>query len=110
MKLTAEQAKKVLDYIIQKTENNPIVCPICRNEQWKLNDILTETREFNDDKIPMGPELQVMPFVSIICNNCGHTLLINAIRAGIVDPQPKKNEDGPQGQTNSREDSKQKKD
>ena len=34
----------------------------------------------------------IVPLAPVTCNNCGNTILLNALIAGIVDPQPKKEE------------------
>lgn len=86
MKLTEEQAQSVITHITRTSNNRTIVCPICGNTQWSVNSIITEMREFQNGNLILGGNSSIMPFVSITCNNCGHTLFINAIRAGIVSP------------------------
>lgn len=88
MKLSSEQAGSVIEYVSRVSGNNPIVCPVCGNNQWSLNDLVTEMREFCNGKLPIGTGIQIIPFVSITCNRCGHSLFFNAIRAGVVTPQP----------------------
>lgn len=40
MKLSDKQIQKALGFIVQKTGDKPVVCPVCGNTQWK--DIVTE--------------------------------------------------------------------
>ena len=88
MKLTNEQAQKVISHITDKTQGRPIVCPICSHNQWIVNNVITEMREFQNGNFIIGGDSSIMPFVSLTCNHCAHTLFINAILAGIVSPQP----------------------
>lgn len=87
MKLTNEQAQKVISHITNKAPGKSIVCPICGHNQWSVNNVVTEMREFQNGDLIVGGESSIMPFVSITCNHCAHTLFINALLAGIVSPQ-----------------------
>lgn len=88
MKLSDEQIQKALEFIVQKTGDKPIVCPVCGNTQWNLNTLVVDMSEFNNGNFTVGSEITVMPFLTLACKNCGNTLLINAIAAGVVDSQP----------------------
>ena len=88
MKLTVEQAQQVISHITVKAQGKAIVCPICGHNEWSVNNVVTEMREFQNGNLVVGGETAVMPFVSITCKKCAHTLFINAILAGIVSPQP----------------------
>lgn len=89
MKLTEEQAKIFISHIVKASGGKPIICPICGHNQWGVNNIVTEMREFQNGDFILGPGSAIMPFVSISCNNCAHTLFVNAIKAGIIHPQDK---------------------
>ena len=93
MKLTKEQARQVISHITNATNNGAVICPICKHSQWSVNNIITEMREFHNGDLIVGGDSAIMPFVSISCNNCGHTLFINAIKAGIIAPQAKPSHD-----------------
>ena len=92
MTLSVEQSKQVIDYITQKSENKVIVCPICGKNEWGLNNVIAELREFQGGKLFVSGETSVMPLVSITCKHCGHTLFINAILAGVVSAQGQQKE------------------
>lgn len=51
-------------------------------------------REFQNGDLILGGDSAIMPFVSLSCDKCAHTLFINAISIGVVSPQvaPTKNE------------------
>ena len=91
MKLTSEQAQRVIDHITHAAEGKSIVCPICGRNQWSVNNVVTEMREFQNGNLIIGGESSIMPFVSITCNHCAHTLFVNAILAGVVSPQQQVN-------------------
>ena len=58
-------------------------CPICGNSSWSGNDTPMEVRSFDGGRLAAnGP---VIPFLTIACATCGHTLFFNAILAGLVE-------------------------
>lgn len=87
MKLSEEQAQSVIRHITSKNGGNLINCPICRHTQWTVNNLVAEMREFQNGDLILGGDSAIMPFVSITCNNCAHTLFINAIQIGLIQPQ-----------------------
>lgn len=87
MKLTEDQGQRVINYILEKSNHRQITCPICGQHEWSVNNLVTEMREFQNGNLVVGGDSSIMPFVSITCNNCGHTLFINAIMSGIISPQ-----------------------
>ena len=42
--------------------------------------------EFNQGNLVLGGQL--VPVVPVVCNNCGNTVLVNAILAGLIPPGP----------------------
>ena len=90
MKLTEDQAQRVISYITQTNNNRPIVCSVCGTKQWSVNNLITEMREFQNGNFILGGDSAIMPFVSLTCEHCGHTIFINAIRAGVVSPNNSK--------------------
>lgn len=87
MKLTKEQAEFVIKHISKVTGGKAITCPICSNINWTVNQVVTEMREFQNGDFILGGESAVMPFVSLTCNKCAHTLFINAISIGVIPSQ-----------------------
>ena len=86
MKLSDEQANMVISHISKASGGKPIICPICGNNSWNVNRVITEMREFQNGDLILGGESAIMPFVSMTCNKCAHTLFINAISVGVVQP------------------------
>ncbi len=59
------------------------ICPICGNSNWSGNDKAMEVRSFDEGRLTAsGP---VIPFLTIACSICGHTLFFNALIAGLVE-------------------------
>lgn len=87
MKLSEEQAQSVIKHITSRNGGRLINCPICNHSQWTVNNLVTEMREFQNGDLILGGDSAIMPFVSITCNNCAHTLFINAIQIGLIQPQ-----------------------
>lgn len=61
------------------------VCPICGNNNWSVPEELVEVRPFSGGTLVLGGRL--FPHAIIICKVCGHTLLFNAMVAGLVKPE-----------------------
>ena len=52
-------------------------CPYCSASDWQVGTPL---------EISLGPDESMSPAFPVMCGNCGHTSLINAVLAGLVDP------------------------
>ncbi|MFX0204102.1 MAG: hypothetical protein ACFFCW_49015 [Candidatus Hodarchaeota archaeon] len=76
----------VVDWLNQRWEGAKL-CPICRNNNWNISQNPVELREFHGGGLVLGGP--IYPLISITCKNCGHTLLFNAITAGLLTPEPK---------------------
>lgn len=50
-----------------------------------------ELREFHGGSMVIGGSA-LIPIVPVTCDNCGNTVLINGIMAGVVDREAKDNE------------------
>jgi hypothetical protein len=80
-------AQKLITFLNTKWRNHP--CPICTVGSWNVQDSSFELREFNEGNMVLGGP--VIPVVPVVCNNCGNTVLVNAIMAGLVEkdtPKP----------------------
>lgn len=64
-------------------------CPLC-HQSGTLSAMPTimELREFRGGTFVIG-DTPIVPLVVLTCNNCGNTILINAMTTGILDsPHP----------------------
>lgn len=61
------------------------VCPLCGGQKWNVTDKYFELREFNDGNIVIGgPNNSIVPVIPVTCDNCGNTVFINALSAGLL--------------------------
>lgn len=90
MKLTDIQANDVIQKLNQVSPSG-FVCPVCGNKNWGINNIVTESREFQFGNFILGGDSALVPYITITCNNCAHTLFFNAIQLGIVNPNQENN-------------------
>lgn len=80
MPLNKEQQEKAINYLNNKWHEK--ICPICKGTNWDIHPELYELRQFNGGNMVLGGPL--IPMLVIECTNCGNTISINAMRAGIV--------------------------
>lgn len=57
-------------------------CQMCGAGNWNVQDSTYQLIEFNQGGLVLGGP--VIPVIPITCSNCGNTILLNAITAGIV--------------------------
>jgi predicted nucleic-acid-binding Zn-ribbon protein len=55
-------------------------CPLCNHSEFTIGELLASPIVV-DNKINLATPV---PFVPLVCNNCGHALLFSAIRLGLV--------------------------
>lgn len=78
--------EKLIKFINNKWRNQ--LCPMCGQRVWNVSDKIFEIREFNDGNMVIGgPDSSIMPVIPITCNNCGNTILINALVAELVEKE-----------------------
>lgn len=82
------EVEKVVDWLNRQWKGDK-ACPICKNNNWNIIEKPVELREFHGGGLVMGGP--VYPLISITCKVCGHTLLFNAIVAGLLVPEQKDN-------------------
>jgi hypothetical protein len=65
------------------TEEGKGACPMCGTNSWTLGDA-AELRAYEEGVLHIGG--RVYPVMPVVCVNCGNTVLINAILAGVLQP------------------------
>lgn len=94
MKLDKEQQDKLVSKLIEVWESK--VCEICNKKKWVIDDTLFELREFHGGRTVLGSGA-IKPLITIACDYCGNTKMMNAIQLGLVDqnkPEEEKKEGG----------------
>jgi len=72
--------KIVISHLQDKWGSRP--CPMCGKGPWNVHDSTYQLTEYNEGGLVIGGP--VIPVVPVICGNCGYTILVNAILAGVV--------------------------
>jgi hypothetical protein len=83
--------QKVIEHLNSKWGTR--ACPMCEENIWKVSDTVYELREFHGGIVVLGSG-PIYPIVPVSCNNCGNSILINAIQSGAIENpnvEPKEN-------------------
>ncbi len=84
------KSEKFINHLKEKWGGRP--CPQCGVGNWGVSDTVYELREFNQGNFVIGG-VPIMPVIPVTCNNCGNTILVNAMLSGAIEPPPKKEEE-----------------
>jgi ribosomal protein S27AE len=74
-------AEKLVNHLNEKWKGR--TCPMCGGGPWNASDMAFELREFNEGNLVVGG-VPITPVIPVTCSNCGNTILINAVVAGLV--------------------------
>ena len=91
MKLTDQQINSIISQL-NTIAPNGFVCPVCGNQRWAINNIVTELREFENGNFIIGGSSAIVPHITLSCHTCAYTLFFNAIQLGIVSPNKNEQE------------------
>jgi|LauGreSBDMM110SN_4_FD.fasta_scaffold34106_3 hypothetical protein len=80
---------KVLRFLSDKWGNRD--CAMCGKGPWEVQGKAFQLSEFNHGTLVVGGPL--IPVIPVTCTNCGHTVLVNAIIAGAISPEPQVSRD-----------------
>ena len=80
------KSEKFIDHLKLKWRGQK--CPMCSTGNWNVSDKIFELREFHDGNVVIGNG-PIVPIVPVTCDNCGNTVLVNAIVSGAVDRETK---------------------
>ena len=64
---------------------------MCGAGNWSISDKVFELREFKDGNMIIG-NVPIFPVIPVTCANCGNSLMINALIAGIETAPDKKDD------------------
>lgn len=81
---------KVMQHLVNKWGEKK-KCPMCNQSSWWISDTVYEMREFHGGGLVLGAG-PIIPIITVACQNCGNTIFINAIVAGVVEPAKEKKE------------------
>lgn len=81
--MSAFDGNKVLQHLRLKWRSQ--TCPMCNGGPWHVDGTAFELRAFQGGNMVLGAG-PIIPVIPVTCNNCGYTVLVNAIKAGVVSP------------------------
>ena len=84
MHLTQDQKEKLVKKLYDLWKGAR-ACPICQSTKWNISDTIFEIREFYEGVVVGGKSVGIQPVITITCETCGHTILLNAINLGFVE-------------------------
>ena len=80
--LTKEQKQKVVNWLGEKMDQKTgLLCSICNTRKWTVADDLVIPPIYRGGGFSIGGA--GYPQAMLICNNCAHTVYINAVRIGL---------------------------
>lgn len=83
MELTEKQTKKIQEFCESKSFKNG-KCPICGKDEFQIITTVFKLPEFNRPNTPtIEQKHSEIPVVPLVCTNCGYTMLISPLAAGI---------------------------
>jgi len=82
---TAAVDQRIVDFLNGKWRP-PKTCTLCGSNVWSIEQNLAELRFLSTGGFVVGGP--IIPLIVITCNNCGNTVLVNAMKAGWKPPTP----------------------
>jgi hypothetical protein len=79
--MSSFDSEKLITHLKEKWDGRR--CPMCKSGNWSVQDKVFELREYHGGSMVIGGSALV-PVVPVTCDNCGNTILINGIIAGLV--------------------------
>jgi hypothetical protein len=93
MIISKEQREILMKFLNERWKMPP--CQMCGDAGWVVSDRVFELREFTQGALVIGGGSVIYPVIPINCPKCGHTLLLSAILAGIIEePAPTSKQGG----------------
>jgi hypothetical protein len=78
------KSEKMINHLKHKWQGRK--CPMCNGGTWNVSDRVYELREYHGGKLVVGGS-PIVPVVPVTCDNCGNTVLVNAIVSEAVEKE-----------------------
>jgi hypothetical protein len=75
------ESAKLIEHLKEKWKGQG--CPMCHAASWSVQEMVFELREFHGGAMVIAPG-PIVAIVPVTCNNCGNTVLVNALVAKLV--------------------------
>jgi hypothetical protein len=82
MAMTPEDTKKVAQFVDSKWRSSK--CTLCGVNKWAIHGYVQVVLGPDHKTINLGG--QVLPSAAFVCKNCGNTVLVNLLMAGVIVP------------------------
>lgn len=86
MGLSQDQKNRLVARLRELGAAGPPQCTFCAHREWEITDALFGLPEWLSGGIAL--DRKIMPIVTLTCGNCGHVLLFNAVRLGVLGTEP----------------------
>ncbi|WP_313236480.1 hypothetical protein [Sphingobacterium multivorum] len=83
MKIKPEDQSKVIAKLNEVWKNK--TCEICQTGNWNIDETIYQINEFHGGNVVIGSG-SLVPVITLTCQNCGNTKMLNAIKLGVVEP------------------------
>lgn len=77
MHLTRDQKEQAANWIKEKSRGALLSCFVCGFSKWVVGDHIVVPPTFEGADV-------CYPLVRLVCENCGHTVFMNAVSCGIA--------------------------
>jgi hypothetical protein len=81
--LSPDQQETLKRFLNTKWRNKN--CQLCNFNTWDIHGIVSLSIADQVGAVFGGPSL---PMAAMLCKNCGHTVLVNLMVAGVLQPDP----------------------
>jgi hypothetical protein len=82
--MTTEERERALAWVNRHWTNK--ACPFHGPTHWRVDETLAEVRTFGRGALIVGGG--VYPLVVVTCSICGYAVFVNALVAGVLQPEP----------------------
>lgn len=79
MEANENKLKKLL------SDLNIHICPLCKHDEWSVGSTILELKEYHGNNLP-PKKSAIFPVIPITCDYCGNTYFLNALVAGLIEP------------------------
>jgi hypothetical protein len=80
--MTDVKSEQIIKHLTEKWKGRS--CPMCGIGNWNVQEKVFELREYNGGNMVLGENLPIVPVIPVTCDNCGNSVMVNAIVAGAV--------------------------
>ena len=92
----SEQERTRILNVLRDKARRPVACPVCTSRKYTLVDGFVflpiharyQVLGWAPDPVKITSPSTTIPCIALVCNECGHTFLLNVITLGLQDLLP----------------------